>query len=300
MRDLVAGDVRLTMGGEPTFVSVTDADADEWNTAALGPTKRVLAADLLFRLKARYGASGFVHFGQGKWYPGEQLPRWALGCFWRTDGEPCWRDPSRVADETRPDGAGPDEAARFLRALAQTLDVPDVHLQAGYEDAWYYLWRERRLPVNVDPFDARLDDELERDRLRRVFTQQLDSVVGYALPLARAANGARGWRTGPWFLRSERMYLMPGDSPMGFRLPLDSLPWVTPADYPYVYEGDPTRTLPTLPQFQASGQAGRAGLAGRRRRVGRQGQAGQAGPFDGAQGRRAGGALRLRSGQAGG
>jgi transglutaminase-like putative cysteine protease len=85
-RDLQQRDVRLTMGGEPTFVSVTDQDAAEWTTAALGPTKRVRAAQLLWRLKAHFGANGFVHFGQGKWYPGEQLPRWALGCYWRADG----------------------------------------------------------------------------------------------------------------------------------------------------------------------------------------------------------------------
>ena len=95
---LSAGDVRLTMGGEPTFVSTTDRDADEWNIAALGPTKRVRAADLLFRLKRRYGANGFIHMGQGKWYPGEQLPRWALGCYWRADGMPPGQ--TRVASRT--------------------------------------------------------------------------------------------------------------------------------------------------------------------------------------------------------
>ena len=96
--DLAAGDVRLTMGGEPTFVSATDRDAEEWNTAALGPTKRARAADLLRRLKQRYGANGFVHMGQGKWYPGEQLPRWALGCYWRADGHP--PGPTRASSPT--------------------------------------------------------------------------------------------------------------------------------------------------------------------------------------------------------
>jgi len=151
--DFAAGDVRLTMGGEPTFVSTTDRDADEWNTAALGPTKRARAADLLLRLKRRYGANGFVHQGQGKWYPGEQLPRWTLGCYWRADGEPAWMDASLFADDQHHDGHGAGDAERFITALAAQLEVTAGHMQAGYEDVWYYLWRERKLPVNVDPFD---------------------------------------------------------------------------------------------------------------------------------------------------
>ena len=135
------------MGGEPTFVSTTDRDADEWNLSALGPTKRFLAADLLWRLKQRYGAGGFLHFGQGKWYPGEQLPRWTLGCYWRADGEPAWRDPALFADERQPDGHGAADAARFITTLAAELHLTDAHVQAGYEDVWYYLWRERKLPV---------------------------------------------------------------------------------------------------------------------------------------------------------
>jgi len=167
--DLSRQDVRLTMGGEPTFVSIDDRDGAEWNTTALGPTKRVRAADLLRRLKARFGANGFAHFGQGKWYPGEQLPRWALGCYWRADGEPAWHDASLFADDSRPAGHDANHAEKFLCTLATSLQVGDQHVQAGYEDVWYYLWRERRLPVNVDPFDSRLDDEMERARLQRVF-----------------------------------------------------------------------------------------------------------------------------------
>ena len=112
-------------------------------------------------------------------------------------------------------------------------------MQAGYEDVWYYLWRERKLPVNVDPFDARLEDEVERERLRRVFTQGLDAVVGYALPIRRSGGRDGSWATGPWFLRDERLYLIPGDSPMGLRLPLDSLPWSDPDDLLTIDELDP-------------------------------------------------------------
>jgi len=239
---LVAGDVRLTMGGEPTFVSVDDRDGAEWNTDALGPTKRGFAQDLVQRLRAQYGTGGFLHFGQGKWYPGEQLPRWALSVYWRADGQPCWHDPALFADEREPHAFTSADAKRFMQALTRRLGLTADTVQAGYEDTWYYLWRERKLPVNVDPFDSRLDNEQERIRLRRVFDQGLSHEVGYALPIKRAEGptmaGPR-WVTGPWFFRDERMYLFPGDSPMGLRLPLDSLPWVAPSEYPYHIEADP-------------------------------------------------------------
>ena len=248
--ELVAGDVRLTMGGEPTFVSVSDRDGAEWNTDALGPTKRMVAQDLVQRLRAHYGKGGFLHFGQGKWYPGEQLPRWALSICWRADGEACWSDPSLFADERDQHNYTSADAKAFMEALTQRLGVSSKHVQTGYEDTWYYLWRERRLPVNVDPFEAKLEDELERIRLRRVFTQGLEYEVGYALPIKpEHGPGLAGptWVTGPWFFRDERMYLYPGDSPMGYRLPLDSLPWVKSTDYPYHIETDPFAPRGALP-----------------------------------------------------
>jgi uncharacterized protein (DUF2126 family) len=251
-RRLVEGDVRLTMGGEPTFVGVHDRDAPEWNTDALGPTKRGFATELVQKLRAEYGDGGFLHFGQGKWYPGEQLPRWALGIYWRTDGHPCWHNPDLFADERVQSQYTTEDAQRFTQTLAHKLGLDDQYITPGYEDTWYYLWRERRLPVNVDPFDAKLDDEMERVRLRRVFSQGLDKTVGYVLPLkaGEVAGGPR-WTTGPWFLRDERMYLVPGDSPMGLRLPLDSLPWVSQADYPYAIEQDHFAERKPLPHAAA-------------------------------------------------
>ena len=163
--DLAARDVRLTMGGEPTFISIDDPDGEEWNTAALGTAKRKLAADLYHRLRKRYGAQGLVHFGQGKWYPGEQLPRWSLNCFWRADGEPIWRDESLIADESRPGNATEATAATFLSGVAERLGLDARHIFPAYEDALYFLWRERCLPANVDPFDSRLEDALEREAL---------------------------------------------------------------------------------------------------------------------------------------
>jgi len=245
--ELETGDVRLTMGGEPTFVSIDDMDGAEWNTTALGEKKRELAGALLKRLRDQFAPGGLVHYGQGKWYPGESLPRWALGCWWRRDGVPIWRDDCLIADESVNYGHDVDQARRFIETLADGLGVGPAHVQAGYEDVWYYLWRERRLPTNVDPLDSRLDDEEERARLARVFQQGLDRVVGYALPLRRRRHGVdEGWESSPWFFR-EHLFLIPGDSPMGLRLPLDSLPWVSPEEQPEIRETDLHQAWQPLP-----------------------------------------------------
>jgi len=248
--ELRALDVRLTMGGEPTFVSVDDPDGAEWNTAALGPTKRRLATALYKRLKDRYSPMGLAHFGQGKWYPGEQLPRWSLNCYWRKDGEPIWASPHLVADENANYGADAGCAQRLLARICVELGFDPQFVFAAYEDAFYYLWRERRLPVNVDPFDSHLKDPLERERLAKVFEQGLDNVVGYVLPVARTPDDSR-WQTGPWFLRGERCHLIPGDSPIGYRLPLDSQPWTAAGDYPFIHAPDPSRRFAALPLHTA-------------------------------------------------
>jgi uncharacterized protein (DUF2126 family)/transglutaminase-like putative cysteine protease len=249
-RELIAADVRLTMGGEPTFVSVDDMESPEWNTTALGPTKAILADKLVRRLLARFAPGGVLHHGQGKWYPGEPLPRWAYGCFFRKDGEPIWNDPALFA-EGRGTGArhGQEDALALARTLGETLGVQTDHIEPAYEDAWYYVWRERRLPVNVDPFDSKLEDEQERARLSRIFTQGLTQVVGYALPIRAydAPDGHVQWVSAPWFLRDERLFLVPGDSPMGYRLPLDSLPWSAPDDVVWDPERDLFAPQPKLP-----------------------------------------------------
>jgi uncharacterized protein (DUF2126 family)/transglutaminase-like putative cysteine protease len=256
---LDAGDMRLTMGGEPTFVSIDDMEGEEWNTAALGPTKRQYAGQLLRRLADRFAVSPLLHYGQGKWYPGEQLPRWALSCHWRKDGEPVWRDQALLAaDDDAGTGATSEQADVFAATLAERLQVDPGYRIPGFEDLWYYLWRERRLPVNVDPFQSHLKDPLERARLARIFEQGLDKTVGYALPLIRDGyNGAKRWRSGPWFFRPQTMYLLPGDSPMGLRLPLDSLPWVVAKDYPYQHVPDTMVDAGPLPSHAQMRQANR-------------------------------------------
>lgn len=246
---LEEGDVRLTMGGEPTFVADSDRGAAEWNTDAMGPTKRKFGVELMNRMFKHYGKGGFYHFGQGKWYPGEQLPRWALSLIWRKDGEPIWHRPELLADDSIPPkkAATNEDAKRFLNLICDNLGVSNKNVLEAFEDSWYYMWRERKLPVNVDPLDSKIEDEMERKRLSKVFHDGLQNPVGYCLPVQKSGDH---WVTGPWFLRDERMYLIPGDSPMGFRLPLDSQPWVAKKDYPYLIPTDPlapdsTKKLPS-------------------------------------------------------
>jgi uncharacterized protein (DUF2126 family)/transglutaminase-like putative cysteine protease len=240
---LVADDVRLTMGGEPTFVSVDDYDAEEWNTAALGAHKRERANELVRRLRTTFAPGAFLHMGQGKWYPGESLPRWSFTAWWRADGLPVWKDPALIADERTPRRHDEVHAKAFAEALAGRLGIPDSLVMPAFEDAWYHLWRERRLPVNVDPHASRLDDPEERARLARVFGQGLARTVGYAFPLTCESGR---WRSGPWFLRDARLYLTPGDSPMGYRLPLDALPWAEAADRVSEAPLDPSVPRPAL------------------------------------------------------
>ncbi|MGF1577856.1 MAG: DUF2126 domain-containing protein [Gemmataceae bacterium] len=240
--ELEREDVRLTMGGEPTFVSVDDMQGDEWNYNALGPTKRILAGKLLRRLHTKFAPGGVLHYGQGKWYPGEPLPRWQLDCYWRRDGVPVWEDVELMATEGHNYGHDDSSANRFIRKLAENLHVNSDNTMAGYEDVYYYLWKQRRLPTNVDPLESKLDDPLERERLARIFEQGLGQVIGYALPLdRRIVEGLPTWVSGRWFFRPERMYLLPGDSPMGLRLPLDSLPWVAPELASSVQDFDPSQ-----------------------------------------------------------
>jgi uncharacterized protein (DUF2126 family) len=238
---LEALDVRLTMGGEPTFVSIDDMEGPEWNMTADSPQKRRLAGTLLRRLSHCYGNGALLHFGQGKWYPGESLPRWALGCYWRKDGEPIWRKPELIAADG-PDHRGTAATAlAFIKNLAERLHLRSDNIVPGYEDTWYYLWKERRLPVNVDPLKSNLENEEERKRLARIFERGLSQVVGYALPIRPIYSDGTTtrWESGRWFLRQENMFLLPGDSPMGLRLPLDSLPWYASDDSNPWPERDP-------------------------------------------------------------
>ncbi len=251
-RALLQGDVRLTMGGEPTFVSATDHEGEEWNIDALGPTKRAYAGRLIRKLTPLWGKGAALTYNMGKHYPGEQLPRWAIHAHWRADGEAVWKDPALLASDDDFDTATAEDTARFASALAERLQVDPGLVQAAHEDIHYYLWREKRLPANVVAEDAKLRDPLERARLARVFGQGLAASVGSVLPLRRVImDGQRRWQSGHWFFRDDLLFLIPGDSPIGLRLPLDSLPWADPTHIEQDFEPDPFAPKTPLPRRDA-------------------------------------------------
>ena len=248
---LAADDVRLTQGGEPTFVSIDDMEGDEWNHAALGDEKRRMSESLLRLLADRFAPGGLLHLGQGKWYPGEPLPRWAFSAIWRSDGAPVWRDPALLAPIDADLGHDAALAEQFARELARRLEVDPDYAMNAFEDPWHHLRREGQLPVNVDPLDSKLEDPEERERLRRVFDRGLGESVGTVLPLRRV-RGARGpeWQSGLWMLRGNHLKLIPGDSPMGLRLPLERLPWEDPEQRPFTEPVDPLDERGPLPGAQ--------------------------------------------------
>ena len=249
---LRANDVRLTMGGEPTFVAQEDPEAPEWTTAAVGPSKQAYADDLIRRLRDAFAPNGLLQFGQGKWYPGESLPRWAYALYWRSDGEPLWQNPDLADSLGHKTGASSlSEAGELARGIATALGVdPDCVLPA-FEDPGHALLKEAQLPENVSVLDSKLEDPEERARLTHIFERGITQPVGFVLPVQRWQSRAReGWISERWTFRRKRLFLMPGDSPIGFRLPLGGLPYLTSAQFPYYQPTDPFAVQPPLPQPQ--------------------------------------------------
>ncbi len=217
---LLADDVRLSMGGEPTFVSVDNLDAPEWNDAALGEQKLQRSHELLLKLRERFAPQGIVSFTQGKWYPGEPTPRWSLNCHWRVDGESIWRSTERIAQAGEGESTI-DDARRLMTCLCTELNLDHAPLRALYEDPLYHLHLESLLPPSIALESLDLDDGESRAQLVKKLSAGLDKPVGYMLPLE--CDGSQ-WQSSVWPTRRDEIFLVPGDSPAGLRLPLDTLP----------------------------------------------------------------------------
>jgi uncharacterized protein (DUF2126 family)/transglutaminase-like putative cysteine protease len=253
---LATNDVRLTMGGEPTFVSIDDFESGEWNTDAVGPTKREKADQLIRRLRQRFAPGGFLHYGQGKWYPGESLPRWTFSLYWRRDGKPIWHNPDLIAEEGNDAGVSEADAAALLGAIAQELGLAPDLVQPAYEDPAEWIIKEGNLPDNVDPSNSKLEDPEERNRIARVFERGLTKPTGHILPVQawNAKASGKRWISERWQTRRGKIFLVPGDSPVGYRLPLGALPYLAPSDYPYINPADPSEARPPLPDFAQAGK----------------------------------------------
>lgn len=249
--ELSTSDVRLTMGGEPTFVSIDDREDNAWHYGALGGDKKALAKDLMFRLKSRFATGALHMFTQGKWYPGEILPRWAMPCFWRTDKEPIWRDASLLADPEVDLGHTVKTAEVFLGGLATSLGIPEHYIQPAREDTPYYLWKDGRMPLTDEMMKADVFESAERERLQKLMDKDLNAPVGFVLPL-HFSHGRKRWISNSWTMKSGRLVLLAGDSPIGLRLPLASLPWPDEAkdenvsDRAFADMGDPLPSSATL------------------------------------------------------
>lgn len=222
--DLDAAGARLTMGGEPTFVSLDDREGNEWHYDALGGQKKNLGKDMLRRLRGRFAETGVHMFTQGKWYPGEILPRWAMPCFWRRDGEPVWRDDTLLADPDKTLNHTNETAQQFIEALAESLGVPASYVQPAREDTPYYLWKDQRLPLSDDIMEADVFEHAERKRLQSLLDKNLNEPVGYVLPLHYSHRRKR-WISNAWTFKGPHLVLLTGDSPIGLRLPLSGLPY---------------------------------------------------------------------------
>jgi uncharacterized protein (DUF2126 family)/transglutaminase-like putative cysteine protease len=208
--DLVANDVRLTMGGEPTFVGLDEPESAQWNIDAAGPIKRRCGLALIQALRDKTAVGGMLLYGQGKWYPGEALPRWALSCYWRADGVAVWEKPDLIAREETESGLGVADALRFGEALARRLQVSGENLLAVFNPG---------------------DDVAE--------------AAGYVLPIRRRQpEGKLSWSSQLWFARPERLVLLGGDSPIGFRIPVEAMPWVAPDELSYERDDEDRVKLP--------------------------------------------------------
>ena len=249
---LQENDVRLTMGGEPTFVSIDDREDNAWHYGALGGNKKTLAKDMLYRLKDRFATGAMHMFTQGKWYPGEILPRWAMPCTWRADGVPVWENPKLFADPDESQNHTLETAKTFLTALGQRLGVPEKYVLGAREDTPYYLWKDRRMPLSDDMMVADVFEKTERERLQKLMDEDLNTPAGFVLPL-HYSHTRNQWISNAWQFKSGHLVLLAGDSPIGTRLPLASLPSPKEADDEIIADrtaSDMVKALPSAAVLQ--------------------------------------------------
>ncbi|MEZ4266859.1 MAG: transglutaminase family protein [Myxococcota bacterium] len=235
---LVEEGLHLTLGGEPTFNSREHPDEPEWGPEALGDTKWALGLTLADSLRRRLAPGGLVFQRQGKHYPGESLPRWALDIIARRSGEPIWREmpapaappkaDKHAAAKAAPDAALAKDAEAFARDLATRLGFADF-LQPAYEDPWPFLMAEQSLPPDEDALATNLHDPEDRRRLARILNRGLGEPAGWVLPFIRIKDR---WHSSKWAFRRGHIFLLQGDSPVGLRLPLGSLPECLPVPSP--------------------------------------------------------------------
>ncbi|MFN8416356.1 MAG: transglutaminase family protein [Cytophagaceae bacterium] len=243
--DLQTMGVKMTMGGEPTFVSIDDMESPQWNSEADGKEKRELSHDLIFKLRESFGPQGMIHYGQGKWYPGEPLPRWQYALYWRKDGEPIWKDINYIAHEKIEANYTAEHAKLFLEELTRCLAIPTENVTPVYEDLFYFLWTENKTPVNINPKDYNLKDGHERKTLADLLDTGLGDPTGYLIPL-RWNYENQQWKSVKWNVRRKEIFLLPGNSPIGLRLPLNTLPEVPEEYEPYPVERSPFEELESL------------------------------------------------------
>jgi uncharacterized protein (DUF2126 family)/biotin operon repressor len=248
--ELIAGDVRLTMGGEPTFVAKDDMESEQWNTEPDGEEKRNKAFALAQNLNESFGAGkGLIHIGQGKWYPGEPIPRWQYGIYWRKDGLPLVAKPAVYANPNQEYQFTFKDADDLLATVAHKLKLPQKNIQPAYEDIYFYLWQEDKLPININPLRVNVNDTLERTTLSKALKGGLNNPIGFVLPLEYNFE-VNSWLSCAWEFRQKQLFLIPGNSPMGLRLPLKSLPEMVAAQRQKEVERSPFETLENLPNYR--------------------------------------------------
>ncbi len=245
---LIANDVRLTMGGEPTFVSAVDMESEQWNEGADGVDKRQQAYDLLLRLKEKFAKNGLIHIGQGKWYPGEPIPRWQYATYWRKDGLPIWTNEALLANPNKFGNTSYEQLFQFGQHLVKSLGLSQASLHEAYEDLYYYLWEENNLPNNINLKDINLEDDMARRTLAQVLEQHLGNPVGVVIPLAWNYEATR-WKSCKWELRRGQLFLIPGNSDIGYRLPLNRLPTYAKSVADIVVSPNPFEAVEQLPEL---------------------------------------------------